>query len=87
MTRTIEVDLPREALAAELSRALGAQGLHAVPFAEGDRCALRVGFSESEEDRLVGEVTRTIEEWLGARQLPLVVQRANGGCVVRPPGD
>jgi len=87
MPETIEVDMPRSGLAAELTQALGDRGLEAIVVDDGDRCALRVAFAASEEDRLVAEVAHAIESWLGERGLPLVVQCANGGCVVRPPGD
>lgn len=87
MPETIEVDMPRHGLAADLTEALAAHGLDAVVLDDGERCALRVGFAGSIEERLVAEVTRAIESWLGERELPLVVQQANGGCVVRPPGD
>ncbi len=79
--------MPRRGLAADLTQALAEHGLEAVVVDDGDRCALRVGFAGSVEERLVAEVARAIESWLGERELPLVVQQANGGCVVRPPGD
>ena len=87
MTETIEIDVPGPTLVGELTGALGARGLQAELLEDGDRCALRVGFVRTEQDRLVGEVTRAIEAWLAERRLPLVVQPANGGCVLRPPGD
>lgn len=87
MSDTIEIDVPGRTLVDELVGALGAHGLEAEVLEGGDRCALRVGFAKTEQDRLVGEATRAIEAWLDERRLPLVVQRANGGCVLRPPGD
>lgn len=87
MTETIDIDVPGRTLVDELTGALGAHGLEAEVLEDDHRCALRVGFARTEEDRLVGEVTRAIEAWLAERRLPLVVQRANGGCVIRPPGD
>lgn len=87
MGETIEIDVPGRTLVGELTGALGAHGLDAEVLEDDDRCALRVAFAASEQDRLVGEVTRAIEAWLDERRLPLVVQRANGGCVIRPPGD
>ena len=38
-------------------------------------------------ERLITSATHAIEAYLADRLLPLVVQRANGGCVVRPPAD
>lgn len=87
MSETIEIDVPGRTLVDDLTRALGAHGLDAEVLEQEHRCALRVAFAETEQDRLVGEVTRAIEAWLDERRLPLVVQRANGGCVIRPPGD
>jgi hypothetical protein len=87
MTEKIEVHVPRRGIASELTEALGAHGLHAEIVDDGDICALRVRFADDEHERLVGETMNAIESWLSDRLLPLVVQRADGGCVVRPPGD
>jgi hypothetical protein len=87
MSETIEVRVPREAVGAELSRALGERGLRAAIVGDGDRSTLEVSFADPEHERLLSEVTHTIEAWLSERELPLVVQRTNGGCVVRPPSD
>jgi hypothetical protein len=87
MAATIEVHLPREGIREELTEALGERGLHAELFDDGEVCALHVSFVDAEEERLAVEVAHAIEAWLSARMLPLVVQRADGGCVVRPPAD
>jgi hypothetical protein len=83
---TIEVHIPRVAIGDELSREFGERGLHVERVDDGEVCALCVSFADPHE-RLLVDVTQTIEGWLADRDLPLVVQRANGGCVVRPPGD
>lgn len=83
---TIEVHVPRAGIGDELSRELGERGLQAEVVDDGEVCALRVSFADAHE-RLLLDVTQTIESWLADRELPFVVQRANGGCVVRPPGD
>lgn len=89
MTETIEIDLPRRGLGSDLTEALASHGLHAelVDEGEDERCALRVRFAADERDRLVDGAVHAIEAFLSERMLPLVVQRANGGAVVRPPGD
>jgi len=87
MPETIEIDVPRSAIGDELTAALSAHGLRAELVEDDERCALRVSYAEDERDRLIGDVTHAIELWLADQGLPLVVQRANGGAVVRPPGD
>jgi hypothetical protein len=52
-----------------------------------DECALHVRFAGDERERLLDAATHAIEAFLAERSLPLVVQRADGGAVVRPPGD
>jgi hypothetical protein len=87
MTKTIEVQVPRRGIGGELTEALGQRGLHAEIVDKGDACALHVRFADSEHDRLAAEVSGAIESWLSDRMLPLVVQPADGGFVVRPPAD
>jgi hypothetical protein len=84
---TIQVEIPRRGLGDELAHALQAHGLRAELFDSGDSCTLAIGFADGEQERLIAAATSAIESWLSDRMLPLVVQRANGGCVVRPPGD
>jgi hypothetical protein len=81
---SIEVQVPSASVGDELTRELGERGLRAELDEGGE--VLRVSFADGHE-RLLVDVTHTIESWLAASELPLVVQRANGGCVVRPPGD
>lgn len=83
---TIEVHVPRASIGDELTRELGDRGLTAELVDDGEQCVLRVSFTDA-HDRLLADVTQTIDSWLAASELPLVVQRANGGCVIRPPGD
>ena len=42
---------------------------------------------EQHPRRLVVDAIHAIEAFLSDRMLPLVVQRADGGAVVRPPSD
>ncbi|HZQ81129.1 MAG TPA: hypothetical protein VFB25_04020 [Gaiellaceae bacterium] len=86
MAETIEIDVPREGIGEALTEALAAHGLHAEVIDEDDRCALRVRFAD-EHGRLVDDAVHAIESYLAEQGSPLVVQRANGGAVVRPPGD
>jgi hypothetical protein len=83
---TIEVHVPRASVADELIDELAGRGLSAELVDDGEQVALRVSFTDVHE-RLLADVTQTIDGWLATRELPLIVQRANGGCVVRPPGD
>lgn len=87
MTETIEIDVPRRALGDDLTEALAGHGLHAELVDTDDRCALQVSFATGERERLVDEAVHAIESYLSERMLPLVVQRADGSVVVRPPGD
>jgi len=87
MAETIEIDVPRRGIGSDLTEALAAHGLEAEVLDSEERCALRIRFSTAEHDRLVDSAVHAIEAYLADRMLPLVVQRANGGAVVRPPGD
>jgi hypothetical protein len=87
VAETIESDVPRRGIGSDLSEALAAHGLHAEIVDEGERCALHVRFAADERERLVDGAIHAIEEFLSDRMLPLVVQRADGGAVVRPPAD
>ena len=87
MTETIEIDVPRRGIGSDLTEALAAHGLHAEVVDKDERCALRVRFAADERERLVDQAVQAIESYLSERMLPLVVQRADGSAVVRPPGD
>ena len=87
MTETIEIDVPRRGIGSDLTEALAARGLEAELVDSGDRCALRVRFALDEKARLLDGAIDAIEAYCSERMLPLVVQRANGGAVVRPPAD
>ena len=54
---------------------------------EGGAPRLLVSFVEDERERLVVGAMHAIEAYLSDHMLPLVVQRADGGCIVRPPSD
>jgi hypothetical protein len=83
MPESISVALPRPALTDELVAQLAQHGLAAEAGEDGE---LQVRFAD-ERERLICDVTHAIEGWLAASELPLVVERGNGGCVLRPPGD
>jgi hypothetical protein len=87
MSQTITVDVPRMSIGNELSDALASHGLHAELVETDDECALQVRFADDEHERLLEAATHAIEAYLAERSLPLVVQRADGRAVVRPPGD
>jgi len=65
---------------------LRAEVLDGGDVIDGTPVELRVGFAD-ERERLLAETAHAIEDWLAARELPLVVERADGGCLLRPPGD
>jgi hypothetical protein len=81
MSETILIDVPRASVGDDLAQALAAQGLGAE--IADNRCAIEVRPGE----RTLDDVVHAIELYLADRDLPLVVQRANGGAVVRPAGD
>jgi hypothetical protein len=87
MSETITVDMPRMSIGNDLTEALAAHGLQAELVETDGACALRVRFADDEHERLLGAATHAIEAYLSDQSLPLVVQRADGGAVVRPPGD
>jgi hypothetical protein len=87
MAVTIEIDVPRAGIGSELTEALAAYGLHAELVDSEERCALRVQFATGERERLVDGTVHAIEAFLSEKMLPLVVQRADGGAVVRPVAD
>ena len=87
VAETIEIDVPRRGIGSDLTEALAAHGLTAELVDTEERCALRVQFAADERDRLLDDAVRAIEAYCSDRMLPFVVQRANGGAVVRPPAD
>ena len=87
MSETITVDVPRMSVGNDLTDALASHGLHAELVETTDDCALHVSFVDGERERLIEAATHAIEAYLAEQSLPLVVQRADSGAVVRPPGD
>jgi hypothetical protein len=87
MPEMIKVDVPRRGIGSDLTEALAAYGLRAEIVDGGDACELHVTWADDERERLIAGAIHAIESYLSDRMLPLVVQRANGGAVVRPPAD
>ena len=87
MAETIQIEVPRRGIGSDLTEALAAHGLSAEIVESEDRCRLRVTWADDERERLVAGAVRAIEAYLSDRMLPLVVQRGNGGVIVRPPSD
>lgn len=87
MTETIQIDVPRRGIGSDLTETLAEYGMHAEILDDDETCALRVRFADGEHDRLVDQAIHAVEAYLSDRMLPLVVQRANGGAVIRPHGD
>ena len=87
MPEMIKVDVPRRGIGSDLTEALAAFGLHAEIVNTDEACELHVTWAADERERLVAEAIHAIEAYLSDRMLPFVVQRANGGAVVRPPAD
>ena len=87
MAETIEIDVPRRGIGNDLTEALAEHGLIAEVIESDERCALHVKFASDERERLVDNAIHAIEAYCSDRMLPFVVQRANGGAVVRPPAD
>jgi hypothetical protein len=91
MADTVLIELPRPGLQDELCESLMAHGFHVEVVGEraevdGIAVELRVAYADAHE-RLLAETALALEDWLAARELPLVVERVNGGCLLRPPGD
>jgi hypothetical protein len=84
---TIDIDVPRRGIGSDLTEAFAAYGLVAEVIESDERCSLQVQFAADERERLIDGAVHAIEAYLSERMLPLVVQRANGGAVVRPPAD
>lgn len=87
MTETITVEVPRRGIGSDLTEALAHHGLIAEILDGEDICELRIAFVDDERERLIAGAIHAIEAYLSDRMLPLVVQRANGGAVVRPLSD
>lgn len=87
MTETIIVEVPRRGIGSDLTEALAAHGLRAEILDGEEICELRIAFADDERERLIAGAVHAIESYLSDRMLPLVVQRADGGAVVRPPSD
>jgi hypothetical protein len=87
MAETIKVDVPRRGIGSDLTEAMAAHGLKAEVVDTDDGCELHVTWAGDERERLVAGAIEAIEAYLSERMLPFVVQRANGGAVVRPPAD
>jgi len=87
MPETITVDVPRRGIGSDLTEALAAYGLQAEIVDNAEACTLHVTWADDERERLVSGAIHAIEAYLSDRMLPLVVQRADGGAVVRPPAD
>lgn len=87
MAETIEIDIPRRGIGSDLTEALAAHGMRAEIVDLEERCALHVQFVDEERVRLIAHAIDAIETYLSERMLPLVVQRADSGAVIRPPGD
>jgi len=87
MTETIIVEMPRRGIGSDLTEALARHGLRAEIVDGEEMCELRVAFAADERERLIAGAVHAIEAYLSDRMLPLVVQRADGGAVVRPPSD
>ena len=87
MNETIKVHVPRRGIGSDLTEALAAHGLHAEIVDSDETCVLHVTWAADERERLLAGAIHAIEAYLSDRMLPFVVQRADGGAVVRPPGD
>jgi hypothetical protein len=87
MAEKIQIEVPRRGVGSDLTEALAAHGLAAAIVEDGDRWVLEVRFADDEHERLVAGAVHAIEAYLSDRMLPLMVQRSDGGVIVRPPAD
>jgi len=87
MSEIIHVTLPRRELGETLAADLGDRGFAAELVEEDDACGLDVRFALDERERLGDAVARAVESWVGDNMLPLIVERVDGACIVRPPAE
>jgi hypothetical protein len=87
MAESVHVELPRREFGDDLAKTLEAHGFDAEVVDADDRYELHVSYAADEKERLLGDVANVIETWLGDRMMPLVVERADGHCVLRPPAE
>ena len=87
MAETIEIDVPRRGIGSDLTEALAARGLNAEIVDSDERCAFTCGSPPTSASGCSTTRSSAIEAYCSDRMLPFVVQRANGGAVVRPPAD
>jgi hypothetical protein len=87
VAETIQVEVPENGVGDDVAAALAAHGLHAEIVGGGESRALRISFADDERERLVAGAIHALEAYLSDRMLPLVVQRSDGGAVVRPPAE
>jgi hypothetical protein len=87
MAESVHVELPRKEFGEDLVETLQAQGFRAEVLDGEDRYELEVSYAAAEKERLLGDVANAIESWLGDRMMPLVVERADGHYVLRPPAE
>ena len=87
MSEIVHVALPRRELGETLAADLGERGFDAQVVDRDDACGLEVRFALDERERLADAVARAVESWVGDNMLPLVVERVDGTCIVRPPAE
>ena len=87
MSESVHVVLPRRELGETLAADLGERGFAAELVENDETCGLDVRFALDERERLRDAVARAVESWVGDNMLPLVVDRVDGACVVRPPAE
>jgi hypothetical protein len=87
MGEIVHVALPRRELGETLAADLGERGFATELVEDGDACGLDVRFALDERERLGDAVARAVEGWVGDNMLPLVVERVDGACIVRPPAE
>jgi hypothetical protein len=87
MAGSVHIELPRKGFGEDLARTLGEHGFHAEIVDGDDRCELHVSYALDEQERLLDDVASAIESWLSDRMMPLMVERADGHCILRPPAE
>jgi hypothetical protein len=87
MAESVHVELPRKEFGEDIAKTLEAHGFHAEVVDGEDRYELHVSYAVDEKERLLGDVANVIESWLGDQMMPLMVERADGRCILRPPSE
>lgn len=88
MIRTIHVEIANSCDGAQLLEFLEGHGLAGSVVDADDHCELEIRSAVDPDERLRRDFESALDAWLAAHGSPLVpAAYADGGYVLRPPGD